>query len=188
MNEIKEWFTRGKVVDEGRTLPHQSGGSRVIRRVTPADADAITAIYNPYIEHSVISFEDTPLSTSDMAARIRDISATHPYLVCEEGGAVLGYAYLHQWKERAAYRFAAEDSIYVRQGLERKGVGEALLRALLDEARNSRLHAVVAVITVPNAASIGLHEKLGFRKAGELRQMGRKFDAWLDVGYWQLLL
>jgi phosphinothricin acetyltransferase len=160
----------------------------MIRPVTLADTPAITAIYNPYIERTTISFEETPLPVSDMAARIRDISASHPYLVYEEDSEILGYAYLHQWKERAAYRFAVEDSIYLKTGHERKGIGEALLRALLEEARKMALHAVVAVITIPNAASTGLHEKLGFRKIGELREIGFKFDSWLVVGYWQILL
>jgi phosphinothricin acetyltransferase len=160
----------------------------MIRPVTTADAAAITALYNPYIERTVISFEQNPVSISEMTARIRAISAAYPYFVWENGGEVLGYACLHQWNERYAYHFVAEDSIYLKMGYERRGIGTALLTALLEAARNRAFHAVVAAITVPNAASTGLHERFGFQKAGVLRELGYKCDTWLDVGYWQLLL
>lgn len=160
----------------------------MIRPVSVADAAAIAAIYNPYIEQTVISFEEMPVSLNDMEARIRAIGAEYPYLVWEENNEVLGYAYLNKWKERLAYRFAVEDSVYIKKGHERKGIGEALLTRLIDEARRRSLHAMVAVITIPNERSVGLHEKLGFRKIGQLDEIGFKLGNWLDVGYWELLL
>ena len=160
----------------------------MIRPVSIADAPAIAAIYNPYIEQTVISFEETPVSLNNMEARIRTISAEYPYIVWEENNEVLGYAYLNRWRERNAYRFAVEDSIYIKMGHERKGIGRALLTRLIDGARRHSLHAMVAVITVPNERSVGLHEKLGFRKIGQLGEIGFKLGNWLDVGYWELLL
>lgn len=160
----------------------------MIRPASVADAGAIAAIYNPYIEQTVITFEEAPVSLNDMEARIRAICAGYPYLVWEESGEVLGYAYLNKWKERAAYRFAVEDSVYIKMGHERKGIGAALLTALIEEARGRSLHAMVAVITVPNERSVGLHEKLGFRKIGQLDEIGFKLGRWLDVGYWELFL
>jgi phosphinothricin acetyltransferase len=160
----------------------------MIRPASVADAAAIAAIYNPYVEQTVITFEEAPVSLSDMEARIRAIRAGYPYLVWEENGEVLGYAYFSKWKERAAYRFAVEDSIYIKMGHERKGIGGALLTTLIDEARRRSLHAMVAVITVPNERSVSLPEKLGFRKIGQLDEIGFKLGNWLDVGYWELLL
>jgi phosphinothricin acetyltransferase len=160
----------------------------MIRPASVADAAAIAAIYNPYIEQTVISFEEMLVSLNDMEARIRTISAAYPYLVWEENNEVLGYAYLNKWKERIAYRFAVEDSVYVKQGHERKGIGAALLTRLIDEARRRSLHTMMAVITVPNERSVGLHEKLGFRKAGQFDEIGWKLGNWLNVGYWELLL
>ncbi|MDR0637081.1 MAG: GNAT family N-acetyltransferase [Treponema sp.] len=160
----------------------------MIRPASVADAAAIAAIYNPYIEQTVISFEEMPVSLTSMEARIRAIGAEYPYLVWEDNNEVLGYAYLNKWKERLAYRFAVEDSIYIKMGHERKGIGRALLTRLIDEAHRRSLHAMVAVITVPNERSVGLHEKLGFRKIGQLDEIGFKLGNWLDVGYWELLL
>ena len=160
----------------------------MIRPASVADAAAIAAIYNPYIDQTVISFEEMPVSLTSMEARIRTIGAEYPYLVWEENNHVLGYAYLNKWKERLAYRFAVEDSIYIKMGHERRGIGAALLTRLIDEARRRSLHAMVAVITVPNERSVGLHEKLGFRKIGQLDEIGFKLGNWLDVGYWELLL
>ncbi|MDR1398815.1 MAG: GNAT family N-acetyltransferase [Treponema sp.] len=160
----------------------------MIRPVNVADAAAIAAIYNPYIEQTAISFEEAPVSLNTMEARIRTISAEYPYIVWEENNEVLGYAYLNKWKERRAYRFAVEDSVYIKRGHERKGIGTALLSSLIHEAQRRSLHAMVAGITVPNEGSVGLHEKLGFRKIGQLDEIGFKLGNWLNVGYWELLV
>jgi phosphinothricin acetyltransferase len=161
----------------------------MIRPVTREDAAAICAIYNPYIEHTVISFEESPVTAAQMEDRIRAVSAAYPWLVWEEpGGGIAGYAYLHAWHERRAYRFAAEDSIYLREDSLGRGIGGALLGKLLEEARGMELHAIMSVITVPNERSASLHEKFGFKQVGCFSGIGYKFGRRLDVGYWELPL
>jgi phosphinothricin acetyltransferase len=152
------------------------------------DAPALCGIYNYYIEHTAVTFEEDPLETRDMEGRIRRISSAYPWLVWEEDREVLGYAYVNAFKERIAYRFSVEDTIYVKHGCEGRGIGKQLLTALLDGVKKTRIHAVVACITIPNEKSAGLHEKLGFTKAARFREIGFKLDQWLDVGYWELLL
>ncbi|MDR2193830.1 MAG: GNAT family N-acetyltransferase [Treponema sp.] len=160
----------------------------MIRPVLLKDASALRGVYNYYIEHTVISFEEDPLTTRDMEERIRAISAAYPWLVWEERGEVLGYAYVNTFKERRAYRFSVEDTIYLKHGCESRGIGKQLLAALLDEVKKTRIHAVVACITIPNEKSAGLHEKFGFTHIARFHEIGFKLNQWLDVGYWELLL
>jgi phosphinothricin acetyltransferase len=169
----------------------------MIRPVSHADAAAICDIYNYYIENTAVSFEEKPLRFDEMEERIRKISAKYPYLVWEEEGAVPGdtnpggingYAYINTWRERSAYRFAAEVSIYLRDGFQGRGMGKELMARLLDEARKTDIHALVAGITLPNERSVALHEKFGFRKTARFAEVGYKFNKWLDVGYWELLI
>ena len=162
--------------------------NNAIRLVTDADAGAICSIYNYYVENTVITFEQEPVSLSEMENRIHTISARYPWLVLEEEGALIGYAYVNKWRERRAYRFSVENTIYLRHGFEGKGRGNALLYALLEKLRQSDLHTVVAVITLPNERSTTLHEKFGFKMAARLNEIGFKMDRWLDVGYWELIL
>ena len=159
-----------------------------IRPVALADAPAIAAIYNPYVIETVISFEEEPVSAAEMEERIRKVTAGHPWLVLEEDGQLLGYAYASTWRTRDAYRFSAETSVYVATGQHRKGVGERLYRALLDAMRERGFHSALGCLALPNVPSVALHEKLGFTKAGHMREAGRKFDRWVDVGFWELLL
>jgi phosphinothricin acetyltransferase len=161
-----------------------SGGT--LRPVRPGDAAAICGIYNPYID-TVITFEEAPVSPEAMEGRIHEVTARYPWVVWEEQGAVRGYAYLHRWHERSAYRYSAEDSIYLQRGWEGKGIGERLLSRLLEDLRQSEIRAVIAAITIPNPGSIGLHEKLGFRKVAHFSEVGYKQGQWLDVGYWQCI-
>lgn len=158
-----------------------------VRPVEPADAAAICDIYNHYIEHTTITFEEVPLAPAEMAARIEACTKSHPWLVCVDEGAVVGYAYAGKWKERAAYRPTAEATVYVRAGLARRGCGQALYAALLPAVFERGCHVLLGCIALPNAASVALHERFGFRKVAHFNQVGRKFDQWIDVGYWQLL-
>ncbi|MFP3089876.1 N-acetyltransferase family protein [Treponema sp. TIM-1] len=160
----------------------------MIRPVRSADAAAICDIYNYYVEHTVITFDETPIGVEAMEDRIREIAVRFPWFVWEEGGVIFGYAYLHQWKERRAYRFSTEDSIYIKQGFQGKGMGKQLLIRLLEEIKNAGIHTVVAGITIPNEKSIGLHEKFGFKKIAQFPEIGYKLGKWLDVGYWELIL
>lgn len=160
----------------------------MIRPVKPGDALSIVNIYNYYIKNTVISFEEIPLSVKDMEERILKISARYPWLVWEESGDLTGYVYVNTWKEKSAYRYAAELSIYIKQGFQGKGMGRELLNRLLGEIRKTNLHVLVAGITLPNEASVALHEKFGFKKAACFSEIGFKSGQWLDVGYWELIL
>jgi L-amino acid N-acyltransferase YncA len=160
-----------------------------IRTADPdRDAAACAAIYAPSVEATPISFEVTAPDAAELAARIRKYSATHQFLVAEEDGEVLGYAYACRWRERPAYDWAVEVSVYVGAGHQGKGVGGALYAELFDRLRVQGYRSAVAGITLPNPASIALHERHGFVSIGALRQIGWKLGDWHDVGYWQLLL
>ncbi|HEX9010118.1 MAG TPA: arsinothricin resistance N-acetyltransferase ArsN1 family B [Holophagaceae bacterium] len=160
----------------------------MIRPVAPGDAAAIAAIYAPYIRDTTITFEEEPVSEAEMAARIVKVTADYPWLVLEEGGALLGYAYGSTWRTRAAYRFSTETAIYLAPGAQGRGLGTELYRALLHELRARGFHSALGCLALPNEPSVRLHERLGFRKAGHMREAGRKFDRWVDVGFWELLL
>lgn len=160
----------------------------MIRVATPNDAAQIAAIYNYYIANTAITFEETPLTPGEIASRIEDIGARYPWLVFERDGAILGYAYAGRFAPRSAYRFAVETTVYVASGRGRGGIGTILYRALLDRLRAQGLHCAFGLIALPNEQSVRLHEKCGFVKVGELAEVGRKFERWIDVGYWQLRL
>jgi phosphinothricin acetyltransferase len=160
----------------------------MIRACTAADAAAICAIYNVYVRETVITFEEEPVSAGEMARRIEEVTARLPWLVAEESGAVVGYAYATPWKARSAYRFSVESTVYVARGHLGRRVGTDLYRELLAALRTLGVHVAVGGIALPNPASIALHEKLGFKKIGRFVEIGRKLDRWVDVGYWELIL
>jgi phosphinothricin acetyltransferase len=160
----------------------------MIRPVKTADAQAICGIYNYYIVHTAISFEEAPISAGDMERRIQDVAAKYPWFVWEEAGEIAAYAYVNTWKERIAYRYAAELSIYVKFGKEGHGIGGKLMAHLLEAVRKTNIHALVSGITLPNERSVTLHEKFGFRNIARFNEIGFKLNAWLDVGYWELII
>jgi phosphinothricin acetyltransferase len=160
----------------------------MIRPCQPADAAQICAIYNPYVRETVVTFEETPVAERDMAQRIEATLARLPWLVWEQDGAIAGYACATPWKSRSAYRFSVESTVYVTQALARRGIGSRLLEALIADLRARNVHCAVGGIALPNPASIALHEKLGFVKIGEFKEIGYKLGRWVDVGYWELLL
>jgi phosphinothricin acetyltransferase len=161
----------------------------MIREAAPADAAAIAAIYNHYIEHTVITFEVDPLSDDDMRARIAKVQgAGYPLLVWDEASEVRGYAYASQFRDRAAYEHSAEATVYLAPGATRRGIGSALYGELVYRLRAGGTHLVVGGIALPNEASVALHEALGFTRVGTFSEIGRKFDRWIDVGFWQLRL
>ncbi|MDR1353071.1 MAG: GNAT family N-acetyltransferase [Treponema sp.] len=160
----------------------------MIRPVTANDASVLCGIYNYYITGTVFTFEEEELGPEAMEKRIRNITGKYPWLVWEEGGEILGYAYAHAWHERAAYRFSAEDTIYVRHDARGRGIGRRLLSRIIEILRQTNIHVLMAVITVPNKKSVTLHENFGFKKAAQFHEIGFKMNRWLDVGYWELLL
>jgi phosphinothricin acetyltransferase len=163
--------------------------SVTIRNADPErDAAACAAIYAPSVEASATSFEERAPDAAAMAARIAAYSATHPWLVAEDGGEVVGYAYACPFQMRPAYRWSASVSVYVAVDRVGQGLGRALYMELLDRLRRQGFRNACAGITLPNAASVGLHESLGFEPVGINREVGWKHGAWRDVGWWQLQL
>ena len=160
----------------------------MIRNVKTGDAPDIALIYNYYIENSTITFETSSVSIEDMAGRIADISEKYPYYVYVESGKVVGYCYVSSWKKKAAYSKTVESTVYIDKDFLGKGIGRELMNKLIIKLKEKSFHAVIACITIPNPTSVKLHEKLGFRKVSEFREVGFKFGKWLDVGDWELLL
>ena len=159
-----------------------------IRKVEIADAKAIVDIYNYYVENTAISFETEALTVNEMAERIKDISNKFPYFVYEKDGKILGYCYAHQWKERAAYSKTLETTIYIDKDVRHQGLGRIMVKLLIDLCRNEGYRALIACITQGNEASIKMHESLGFKQVSEFKEVGFKFDTWLDVVDLELLL
>lgn len=160
----------------------------MIRPVKPSDAEDIASIYNYYIENTVITFEEKKISIDDMEKRIHSYSSEYPYLVYEENNVVIGYCYAAKWRERSAYRYSVETTVYVDEKKHSKGIGTALYNALIKELRKTKIRVLVAGITLPNEKSERLHEKIGFLKVAHFTEIGYKFNTWLDVGYWLLKL
>ena len=154
----------------------------MIRAATEEDAAAIAAIYAPYVEASTVTFELEAPDAATMARRMAEIQTRGlPYLVADEDGVVAAYAYAGPYRPRAAYRFTVEDSIYVREQYARRGLGRQLLIALIEQCRAAGCHRMVAGMGGENEASIALHAALGFVRVGVLREVGYKFDQWVDV-------
>ncbi|MEK6806146.1 MAG: arsinothricin resistance N-acetyltransferase ArsN1 family B [Pseudomonadota bacterium] len=159
----------------------------MIRPAVASDAAALAALYNPYIEKTVITFEEQPITPVEMAQRVEEVrAASLPWLVVEAGGPIAGYAYASKWKGRCAYRYSVESTVYLDAQQTGKGLGTQLYRALLDELLRQKIHAVIGGIALPNEASVKLHERLGFKKVAHFPEVGFKFGRWVDVGYWQL--
>lgn len=158
----------------------------MLRAAIAADAPAICAIYNHYVLHTTISFEEEAVSIESMAQRI--VAATLPWLVCEEQGMVVAYAYASPWRVRPAYRYAVESSVYVAPEEAGRGLGQRLYERLFADLRALGMHTVIGGVAQPNPASVALHERLGFRKVAHFDEVGFKHGRWIDMGYWQLKL
>ena len=155
----------------------------LVRPVAAADLAAIQSIYAHHVLHGTASFEETPPTVQEIRGRYDDVvSRGLPYLAAEESGEVLGYGYCSLYRERSAYRYTLEDSVYVREDQHRRGVGRAILAALIERSESLGYRQLVAVIgDRAQAASIGLHASLGFLRAGTLRSVGFKFGRWIDT-------
>jgi L-amino acid N-acyltransferase YncA len=161
----------------------------VVRPAAAADAASIARIYNHYIQNTVITFEEEPVSAQTMAARVADVQGLSlPWLVAEIETAIVGYAYATRWKARSAYRYSVETTIYLEHGCAGRGIGTTLYSELLLNLREHGIHVAIGGAAVPNEASVALHAKLGFEHVGTFRQVGFKHDRWVDVAYWQLAL
>ncbi|KXO09179.1 Phosphinothricin N-acetyltransferase [Moritella sp. JT01] len=160
-----------------------------IRECLKSDAKAICDIYNYYIEHTVVTFEEEPVSEAIIFQRIKYYTKEYPWLVIENSNCdVVGYAYAAKWAERSAYKKTTEITVYLDHAESGKGYGSELYRAMLSTLSSSGVHVVVAAIALPNKASVKLHESFGFSKVAHFKEVGRKFNSWVDVGYWQIIL
>jgi phosphinothricin acetyltransferase len=161
-----------------------------VRPAALQDLPAIQAIYAHHVLHGLASFEEAPPPVEEMRRRFEEVTRSGlPYLVAEEAGEVLGYGYCTLYRTRSAYRYTLEDSVYVREGMQGKGIGKALLGELIARCAALNYRQIVAVIgDSANAASIGLHASLGFVRAGNLRSTGYKFGRWVDSVLMQLPL
>ena len=159
----------------------------MIRSASKEDAASIADIYNYYVSDTVITFETQSVTSEDILQRIFKIQSDNlPWLVAEnKQGKVIGYAYASKWRERFAYRFSVEVTVYIAPNYSGNGVGTQLYQALFSELQQDAYHSVIGGITLPNQASIALHEKFGLEKVAHFKEVGYKFEQWLDVGYWQ---
>jgi phosphinothricin acetyltransferase len=157
-----------------------------IRTFDPGDAGPIARIYNHYVLSSTVTFEEAAVTDADMAGRLAEnAGAGLPVLVAEADHDIAGFALASRWKGRCAYRFSAEVSVYLAPERLRQGLGSALYGELLPALERHGVHAVIAGIALPSPASVALHEKFGLRQVAHFREVGFKFNQWIDVGYWQ---
>jgi len=162
--------------------------SAIIRLAAGDDAEQVLAIYAPFCRNTPVSFETQPPTLDEMRRRIAKTLKRFPWLVVEEDGQVLGYAYASAHRERAAYGWSVDVSVYVREGLRRRGLGRALYTSLFAILKLQGFYNALAGTTLPNPGSVGLHQAMGFQPVGVYRNIGFKCGAWHDVGWWQLAL
>jgi phosphinothricin acetyltransferase len=161
----------------------------MIRNVSVNDAEQIADIYNYYVAHTIITFEEEKLTAAETGKRIKGIlEKGFPYIVFEENKRVLGFAYLNNFRSRAAYDITLETSVYLDKNETGKGIGSMLYAGLIERAKERNIHSLVGVISLPNEKSRELHRKFNFKFIGNLKESGMKFGRLIDVEFWQLIL
>lgn len=150
------------------------------------DLKEIVDIYNYYIENTAITFDRTPFTIDDFKQKIASIYKKYPFIIFKENNEILGFAYGSSWRAKPSYKHTAESTIYLKKGVLGKGIGTKLYTELLQQLKKQKFHTIIGGLTLPNDASIMLHEKLGFKKVAQFNEVGRKFDQWHDVAFWQL--
>jgi phosphinothricin acetyltransferase len=161
----------------------------MIRNVLPSDAARIAEIYNYYIENTIITFEEENIDAEEIERRIKSVQGKHfPYIVYEEDGQLLGYAYLNNWRTRSAYDITLETSIYLDINYMGRGIGTVLYKELIEKSKEINIHSLIGVISLPNEASQRIHKNLGFQLIGNFKESGLKFNKLVDVEFWQLML
>ena len=156
----------------------------MIRPLKPQDIEACRTIYNYYVEHTVISFEETPLTIEQFAAMTEAVTAEYPWIVYEEEGIIKGYACLSPFNSKSAYRVSADVTIYIDPFERGKGYGRQLMKELMKRAESCGIRTLISLVTDGNTPSERLHESFGFTKAAVLKNVGYKFDTWLNVAYY----
>ncbi|WP_321333910.1 N-acetyltransferase family protein [uncultured Bacteroides sp.] len=160
-----------------------------IREVTLNDAKGLRDIYNHYVGHTAVTFETVPVTVREMRQRIKDVKNSGlPYYVGEMDGRVVGYYYMHKWNNRCAYTSTKEVTVYLDKDYIGKGLGSMLYTHMLLQVDRENTHVLIAGICIPNESSVRLHEKFGFVQSSHMKEIGRKFGEWRDVGHWTLLL
>jgi len=167
---------------------HKKSIDNSIRPIHQSDIPAICHIYNYYIKNTVITFEEVDVTLSEIERRVELTTKEYPWFVYEINGAAIGYAYATSWKTRSGYRYSAECTIYLSPEWIGKGIGKKLYSVLIEELKKRNLHYLIGGIALPNEGSIALHEKLNFKKCSQLTEVGYKFNKWIDVGYWELII
>ncbi|OBQ55359.1 N-acetyltransferase [Tamlana sp. s12] len=160
----------------------------MIRELKPEDIQALLDIYNYYVLNSVATFDIDALTLDDFQHKIDGIKKDYPFLVYEENNEILGYAYGSRFRPKPAYSHVVESTVYVKHGAHGKQIGTKLYADLLKRLKQNNFHTVLGVLTIPNDASVKLHEHFGFEKVAHLNEVGFKFDTWQHVGIWQLKL
>lgn len=160
----------------------------MIRNVKLSDAASIAAIYNYYVENTIITFDETTLTVLEMESKINSTIKKHPWFVYEENNTVLGYAYASDFRVKCAYRNTLESTIYLHHETKGKGIGKKLYQHLFNELKSRGIHTVIGGLSVPNDESVRLHQQFGFEKVAHFKQVGFKFNKWIDVEFWQLML
>ena len=159
----------------------------LIREIEIFDIDQIRNIYNFFVKNTIVSFEEVPVSLDEMKARVYAVKeAKLPWLIIEDEGRVVGYAYSSPWSNRSAYRYSAGVSVYMLEGCTGQELGYQLYCDLFDRLKEQKIHAIMGGIALPNPASIALHEKMGMSKVAHFKKVGFKFGNWVDVAFWQL--
>ena len=158
----------------------------MIRKVRIEDAQQLVDIYNYYVLNSVVTFDDIPFESIFFEDKIKTITSQFPFYVYEENDEILGYAYANKWRLKPAYKHTVESTVYLKYTATGKQIGTKLYSHLLSELKKQNYHAIIGGVSLPNDVSIKLHENLGFKKVAHYYEVGRKFNKWVDVAFWQL--
>ena len=158
----------------------------MIRKATLADANALLEIYNYYVIHTTVTFDEVAVSLNAFTEKLELILAGYPCLVFEDDNEILGFAYGSKFRPKPAYNYTVESTVYVKNGAHGKQIGSRLYTELIALLKEQNFKSILGVLTIPNPASVKLHDKFGFTQVAHLKEVGFKFDTWLDVGIFQL--
>ena len=158
----------------------------MIRNFQLKDIEQLTNIYNHYVLNTIITFDHIPYSPEKYLKKIERIDAEFPCIVYEENNEIAGFAYGSKWRAKPAYKNTVESTVYLKHSSKGKQIGSKLYTELLKQLKEQKYHAIIGGISLPNDPSIKFHEKFGFKKVAHFKEVGRKFDKWVDVAFWQL--